>query len=633
MNEQENPFKYRHEEQFEKDTIFLKLFSSGALDLIPSDSLMKRATIFFSTAGGGKSSLFRIFKPSSLLTTINYQNNEEYVELFSKLKERKIITNTKPNVLGVYLSCARNYDELELLKISPTQQKHLFFSLINARLLLIALRGIMLLKELKKTELSKIQINCSNEDKILSKGPFPCNGEQLYRWASKIENTICDLLDSYEQDNISKMSLLGSLDYLYALNPENITVNEEKIFDHTLVMLDDVQFLSETQRSALYAILQSHQIPLPIWLADRRENLDQNKLPGNEGREFTIVNIEDQFRSNGRAFENFVKNIASKRAKAGMLEITDFSQCVNNSMQSDEWNKRFREISIKIRSKIEEESKLTSKFNDWILNQENYQGTEKEKAIGWRTLEISVQRNLKGIQMQLFDTPLIVEEYKKSFSQITSAAEYFLNENYDIPYFCGFSRLSSLGSYNVEQFIEIAGNLFDEIISKSQLNDRMTLTPQEQESSIKKIARKYWEDIPRSIPNGILVCNFITEIGKMAHKQTIRPTAPYLPGVTGIGITTTNYFKLYDQQEQKIKPHYTQIADVIQPCIYYNILRPEYGYRQGQKGKTTYVVLQLNRLLCAHFGIPLGYGGWRPMKLEDLSALITPGKTTNEREK
>ena len=112
----------------------------------------------------------------------------------------------------------------------------------------------------------------------------------------------------------------------------------------------------------------------------------------------------------------------------------------------------------------------------------------------------------------------------------------------------------------------------------------------------------------------------------MAHEQTMRPTAPYLPGVTGIGITTSNYFKLHDTGMQKLKPHYSEIAEVLQSCISYNILRPEYGYKQGQKGKTTHVVLQLNRLLCAHFGMPLGYGGWRTMKLDDLVAIITPEK-------
>ena len=631
MNEQENPFKYRHEAQFEKDTIFLKLFASGIIELIPEDSLMKKATIFLSTPGGGKSSLFRVFKPNSLITTINYKDSEEYSELFTKLKERNILTDIEPKVLGIYLSCARNYDEIEFLNINPVQKKHLFFSLINARVLLIALQGMLLLKELAKEDLDKINIEYPNQVETLPNSPFPCNGKELHQWASNIENSICDLLDSYEQGGLDENGLSDSFDYLHVLNPENITIDGEKIFETALVMLDDVQFLSKTQQDFLYNVLKTHQIPLPIWLADRRETLDLSVLmPGNDGREFTQVIIEDQFRSKGKTFENLVKNIASKRTRAGILELADFTQCVDSNMMAKDLDKKFKDISIKVRKKIEIEAQSTKKFNSWILDQENKQGTQKDKAVGWRSLEISVQRNLKGVQTQLFDIPLEVEKKEKAYSQISSAAEYLLNEEYNIPYFYGFSKLASLASYNVEQFIEIAGDFFDEIISKSQLKHETTLTPYEQETLIKKIARKYWNDIPRSVPNGILVSKLVLKICTIAHEQTIRPTAPYLPGVTGIGITELNYSKLHDVKMQKKNPHYSELAEVIQSCIAYNILRPEYDYKQGPKG-TRHVVLQLNRLLCVHFGMPLGYGGWRAMKLDSLVDAIDLEETVKEK--
>jgi hypothetical protein len=623
MNEKENPFKYRHEEQIDKDPIFIKLFGPNIIELIPLDSFMKKATLFVSAPGGGKSSLFRIFKPYSLLTIINYHDNEDYSDLFEKLRQLDVISATKPTLLGIYLSCARNYSELELLKFDDLQKNHLFFSLISARLILIALQGILELNNLTIEDLERISISRPSQVETLPKSPLPCNGKTLYDWASNIENSICEILDSYEQNYNKDISITNNLEFLHALNPANILLDGKPIVEHTLIMLDDVNFLSKTQRDNFLSILKKHQLPLPIWIADRKESSEfTDMLPGNDGREFNIVEIERTFRSKGKQFEYFVKNVADRRSKTGILDITDFSACVDDPMTSPAWEEKFKEIIPKIRKEIETKAVFTKKYDKWILEQEKVQGSEMEKAIGWRALEIDIQRNLTGVQTTLLDIPLEIEAHTGSISAITPAAEFFISEEYGIPYYFGFSKLATLASYNIEQFIEITGNLFEEIISKQQLKQAMVLHPQEQQDLIKKIARKYWNDIPKSFTNGINASRLLDAIGKMAREQTLRPTAPYLPGVTGIGITTSNFFQIQDLEIQKNKPEYKILEETIHTCIANSLLRPEYDYKQGSKGKTTFVVLQLNRLLCVHFGLPLGLGGWRPVKPDDMSNWI-----------
>jgi hypothetical protein len=41
-----------------------------------------------------------------------------------------------------------------------------------------------------------------------------------------------------------------------------------------------------------------------------------------------------------------------------------------------------------------------------------------------------------------------------------------------------------------------------------------------------------------------------------------------------------------------------------------------------------WLVLYLNRLLCLRFGLPLGYGGWRPRRLNQLGAWIDKSALT-----
>ena len=241
MQEQDNPFKYRHVEQIETSSMFLNLFDPSIIDLVPLNSFINQAIIFVSTPGGGKTSLFRIFKPQSINEIIANQSRDDYVELFKKLKERDVLSETRPKLLGAYLSCARNYSELEYLKLDRIQKNHLFFSLINSRLILIALQGILELKGLKRTDLNRISFGIPEQVETLPKSPFPCNGQELYDWASKIEVGICEILDSYEHSY-----------YLHGLNPKNITVDGESVIPNTLVMLDDVNFLSKPQNSQIF---------------------------------------------------------------------------------------------------------------------------------------------------------------------------------------------------------------------------------------------------------------------------------------------------------------------------------------------------------------------------------------------
>ena len=59
-----------------------------------------------------------------------------------------------------------------------------------------------------------------------------------------------------------------------------------------------------------------------------------------------------------------------------------------------------------------------------------------------------------------------------------------------------------------------------------------------------------------------------------------------------------------------------ELTDVLASCIAQNILEPRLDHlNKGQ----LWLVLYLNRLLCLHHDLPLGYGGWRPQKLPTLA--------------
>lgn len=634
MREQ-NPFKLRYVEEIDNNAQFLKLFGPSILSILPEDCLMNKGTILTSAPGGGKTSLLRIFKPESLLEIINYKDRDDYSDLSNILQNMGVI-GSRPKLLGVYLSCARNYSDLENLQLDAVQKNKLFFSLMIARIIVIAIQSISELYNLTLNDLAKIYFERPKQAETLPKSPFPCDGKTLYDWAIKIEMGIYEILDSYDHIYDKELAFTDNADFLHVLNPSNIKIEGHETFSKTLIMLDDVSFLNNAQIEQLFSILKKHQTPLPIWIATRKEAFEFNDLlPGNIGREFSRIEIEDNLKKKGLPqFASFVKNIADRRIKTGTMEIDNFSSHLDDNLDTTFYQDRFKKIIAEIRERIGNEAKSTRKFDDWILKQEQKQGTFYEKSVGWRTLEIQIQRNTSGLQTELFDFPLDPDLLSKSSSAIAPAAELFLCKEFSIPYLYGMQTLAYLASYNIEQFLELSSHLFETLISKYRSKESLTLSPKEQSDILKKVATAYWNDIPHAIPHGVYAAQLLGKMCSFAKDQTYRPTAPYLPGVTAFAISRQNYYRISDPASFTSKPQYKILKDTIHSCIANNVLYPEYDYRQGPKGKTTYVVFYFNRLLCAHFDLPYGYGGWRRTDPDEMCNWLelqssTKGNRTN----
>ena len=175
-----------------------------------------------------------------------------------------------------------------------------------------------------------------------------------------------------------------------------------------------------------------------------------------------------------------------------------------------------------------------------------------------------------------------------------------------------------MATFNVELFLKIAANLFDEIISmKIKDKNHDILDARRQEEIVKRLAKKYLDQIPRTNRNGRDIFKFLSAFEQFATKQTMQPNAPYLPGVTGIGISRKLYDCLINSETQQKNQHYARLSEILRSCISHNYLKVKYDAKQGKRGDEV-VILYLNRLFCANFDLPLGKGGWRHKKLDEL---------------
>ena len=647
MKELRNPFAMRSSESIESELIFLKLFGTGVLEILPDDCFLNKVTIFRSGPGGGKTSLLRLFRPESLNEIFNH--GAKYKDLHDSLEKFSVLSDKGPDILGIYLRLS-NYDAFQDLETDDKDKDKYLFSLIGSRLILKMLYGILALKNLEISDLDEIQIDRPVEGEHLLDLPLPCTGKQLYDWASKREQNICGIVNRFDYDLDPSISLFANLDHVYAMIPNNIKYKGQQIISKTLIMLDDLQHLRKNQRNKLVSKVSKSRYPVSIWFAERLESLELDEMIPDivpdtvpsaiHGREYNPVYLEEYWeRSRGRAFETFARSVSAKRAQLAELDFDFYSlhQHLEESIDNTELSPKLTDITNTIRGRLNKLSRTTNMFNQWIDDEERKTiQSPLNSALGWKSLEIKVARAQRDAQKKLFDIPLDIDEEDETF-KLRSTSEFFIHDEFKVPYYYSFSKIAKVSSSNIEQFLEMSSELFEQI--KSQLiksQKRNIILAEKQEDIIKKIAKRHWDEIQKKNTNGLEVEEFLTSFKDFARSQTLQPNAPYAPGITGIGIKKSQYDKMTKAESQKECPELKTLLEVLQTCLAQNYLKAHYKAKQGPKAKEgkekdDLTVLYLNRLLCAHFGLPVGQGGWRHKTLDDLCEWLKIKDPSKER--
>ena len=404
--------------------------------------------------------------------------------------------------------------------------------------------------------------------------------------------------------------------------PENILLDGKHVVSKTLIMLDDLHKLRKPQRKELFNTIIPQRFPVSIWLAERLEALDLPTLvPDIFGRDYNHVFLEEFWEKRSKSFEAFTKSILIQRTSMARpdVDMNSLDQHLVDAIDTPEWYSKFQQYSNNIKYKLDTISKRTRYYEKWIEAQYTNSGRSFENLIKWRVLEIRIARHEASLQTRLDSEPMAVEF--DPGDRLDPTGKFFIHKDYGIPYYFGFTNISKLAMDNIEQFLEISSALFDKLESQMIKNGKNSnLSPETQEEVIKAVADSRWKQIA-GIHNGRQATYFLDRFKSFALEQTLQPNAPYAPGVTGIGISTSDYKRFIDQQQQEGK--YKQLAQVLQTCISHNLLRVRYDAKQGKSGNE-FVIFYLNRLLCAHFGLPLGKGGWRKKTTRELCTWLVP---------
>jgi hypothetical protein len=630
MREPRNPFRLRASEHIESDATFLRLFEPAMLDVLPTEQLWERVCILRSAPGGGKTSLMRLFTPQVLMTLHAYRSREECKELYSRLEDLGVISEGGPRLLGVMLSCSRNYATFADMDLDEARKERLLYGLLNARVVLAALRGAVTLKRLEyPAGVERLTVEVLPHGEAPPGLELPCRGNLLYEWGKKVEADVCDALDSFgpsQSDSLPGHDVLSSL---RLVGPSTLTLDGSPVAERVLVMFDDVHKLTARQREKLLTGLIESRSSVSTWIAERFEALSTDQMLSSgatAGRDYdSVIPLEQFWREGGKKqrFEKLLISIADRRARAATaVEMGSFASCLQASLEGTRWQDRMASAINEVSDRVRRLVGKSPLYQDWVSAREKMTGTPSEMVLGWRTLEILIERDKRKAQKS-FDFALSTEELEqREGSDVQAAAELFLASELALPYYFGPSRLASLASSNIEQFLWLAGDQFEEAVSAALLRKPTDLPPDRQEAIIRKAVDQSWEEIPQRVANGGDVRKLLQTIGELAKWVTYQPNAPYSPGVTGIAVSMADRDHLREPRSPGGTATLERLASAIASAIKHNLLEPILDYRvKGDR----WMVLYLNRALCVRFALPLHYGGFREQTLTALCQWLEHG--------
>lgn len=624
-----NPFRIRASQRSVSDEEFVKLFGAGALGLLESVSDPWNGLVFLRSApGGGKTTFLRLLTPRPLQMTSRLVDSSPQVkDTHDALRKVGAIGDAGPELLGTMVSFTTEYRDLAEFD----RGNSLFRALLNSRIVIATLRAVLDRGERAfPDDLGRIRFEWTPESAATI--PAKASGEELFHWASEIEQNFYERMDDLGEPEAPSGGH-ARLDGLKWFAHAQIWDSRGEIKAKRILLFDELQTLSPGQRTSLTEFVTNAREACGVWIAERLEALNHRDLLAEgalQDRDYQgVIQLERRWSGKrAKTYGKFVEQIATLRAaKADNFENRDFFSLMAEQDDPVVSDPIFNGASAEIERRLIEGIGSGFRYDLWIDAARKLDASPLDRAIRWRTTEVLVARDKRRAQASFDFDALSTEEFGKRESGVEHASEHFLRTECNAPIYFGREMLSAVSSSNIDQYLEVAGELFEEISAKIRgpRDAPAPLSADRQDALVRRVAQSRWDGLVRRLPRGHEARRLLESIGAFCRSQTFRPTAPYPPGVTGIAITMQDRKTLIDSPDEEVR-HLLGLRDVMTSLVAHNLLVPIQDYQNNDR---SYVVFYLNRLLCVQFGLPLGYGGWRAKSLRDLTDWLEVGYKTD----
>lgn len=629
-----NPFRSRASEQQRDLSAFARTFAVGALDVLP-DSAWDRLVVLRSAPGGGKTSLMRLFTTPSL--ELIDARADELEPLHRRLVAMGALSADGPAVLGILLNLARDYQALLDLGAPEDVSTRLFFRLLDARIVAGVIRASLEARGLNyPDDAARVHLRAAPDNELFLERLGGASGGDILKQTLATERETLDLLDSllpvsWEVSGGTHRELYS----LRALSDCVIEVDGQELARKPLVMLDDGHGLGAGQRSGLLEILGDRRLGVSRWYAERLQAMEPDQILSGEieGRDIHTISLEEaQRKRHKNAYQKVLVEAGNLRAGRSLERYGDETQDFFELLEVEEIELLGPDpdsVMLHVKEGAYKAAAASERLRAWLDTTPDE--ARYANAVLWRQKQIVIEREQRRRQRPLFEVGDDGEQLDAHISRVTEQARVLLAVENRLPYYAGAERIAGVSSWNVEQFLSVCGDLFEAMLGNITLGERPRLSAARQDAMVRHASDRLWKEIVARIPDGRLLLQLLRGVADFARAQTLRPTGPYAPGVTGVAITMADRRRLLDPAERARIAGGEQLFRALVAGSAFNIVWIELDYLVKDQ---LVAVIYLNRLLCPRYDLPLGRGGFRERRLDDLASwaagLASPSKTEQE---
>jgi hypothetical protein len=616
-----NPFLERMSERTTSDLDFVRLFSPKILEKLAEDAFEGAVHVFRSAPGAGKTTLLRAFTPTALRAFWNSRHSPELSESFQRLVSRGLLDEQdSPQLLGVFLSCASGYADLPPAEV--VKQEGLFRALLDCRVVLRTLRSLGALLGFSSPEqLGSVQMSYEAVPPDLKGIPSLPTALALAEWAEAHEQRVYAQLDAFMEQSSTDMPSHLRFEGVLWLQTVKFLFDGRAVAPKRLLMIDDLHKLRRRQRLLLIDELTVLRPSIPVWLAERTMALGPELLSqgAREGRDLREYRLDDMWSgSKGPSqFTTYAQNILDRRmTNQDVVAARSFVQCLRGELVANEVRKQLATGIERFRNEVRRYTGNV-RFSEWLSRAEHYTTEPNiDSLLELYVTRILMTRDEAKRQRSLDLTLTAVELEDRDSSQVRGAAEIFMHQELNIPYYFGLDRLCTMATNNVEELLSLAATLYVGIQAKQVLRKpELILSPVEQEKLLVEAASRKREFIPKNHTEGTRAQRLLDSIGVYCFEKTFAPNAPYAPGVTGVRLSRPELTKL-TVDSKPFGEMGVLLSRVLAECAAENLLVPRQSAASSSRDSGT--VFYLNRTLCAYYGLPLQFGGWQDVSAGDL---------------
>ena len=312
-------------------------------------------------------------------------------------------------------------------------------------------------------------------------------------------------------------------------------------------------------------------------------------------------------------------DIGERRALRAEREVPSFEGCLADTLDAEFDRSRLAAVAKSERELVYEMAWPHGKlYGEWLSRKEDEVSALPpiDQAVRWAQLQILMQRRIQNPQSEFIFAPLPYSQIEKAGSGTLDAATIFMSHRNGLPYLYGAKQVALLASSNVDQFLSISATLFELLLNTGTIGRSRPrqLSPSAQHRLILDESSKYVEDLHSRVPFGRDVASLVTAIADLCKRETWRPNVPITPGVTGISIQDSERDALVEAAWSDDGAE-RRLLNALASAVAHNALSLRSTNRQRDENRT---VFYLNRLVCPAFGLPLGFGGYKPRRVAEI---------------